>query len=268
VESIPVYDALRIDDPVRLHAPIMVIGLSGWGNAGDVATFSTRYLAEQRDARRFGEIRAEGFHDYFIHRPVVVIEGGVIRAYQPPRNELFYARQPDLVILRGVEPHLNWPRYTAAVLDVATTLAVTRIYTIGGYLAEFPHDADPPVTASTNADRLTTELTRLGLQLNDYRGPTSVYSDLLWRARGDAIDIVSLWCPVSLHVHGRSQKAAYAVLQTLSQLIGLRLDLAGLQRTVDAVTVEADRDTTDASQMDQLMETLRRTRDREPTYIR
>lgn len=69
------HDALRIDDPVQLRAPVMVIGLSGWGNAGDVATFATRYLAEQRDARRLGEIRVEGFHDYFLHRPVVAIEG-------------------------------------------------------------------------------------------------------------------------------------------------------------------------------------------------
>lgn len=171
------------------------------------------------------------------------------------------------MILRGVEPHLNWPRYTAAVLNVATTLGATRIYTIGGYLAEVPRDADLPVTASTNADRLTAELTRRGLQLTDYRGPTSVYSDLLWRARDDAVDGVSLWCPVPLHVQGRYPKAAYTVLQALNQLMGLRLDLAGLQRTDDG-PVEAHRDAADASPLDQLMETLRRTRDREPTYIR
>jgi len=260
------HDALRIDDAVQLRAPVMVIGLSGWGNAGDVATFATRYLAEQRDARRFGEIRAEEFHGYILHRPVVAIEGGVVRAYQPPQNELFYARQPDLVILRGVEPHLRWPRFTDAVLNVATTQAVTRIYTIGGYLAELPPDAEPPVTASTNADRLITELTRLGLQLTDYRGPTSVYSDLLWRARDDALDVVSLWCPVPLNVQGCYPKAAYAVLQTLSRLIGLQLDLAGIQRTADAI--EADRDAADASTLDQLIESLQRSRDREPTYIR
>lgn len=84
-------EELRIVEKVQLHNAPMVIGLSGWGNAGEVSTFTVKYFVDKLCAKKFGEIPTERFHDYLIQRPIVSIKEGVIESYIPPKNEFFYS---------------------------------------------------------------------------------------------------------------------------------------------------------------------------------
>ncbi|MCK4953206.1 hypothetical protein KAS14_05425, partial [Candidatus Bathyarchaeota archaeon] len=49
-------DKIAIEEKIKLHNAIMVIGLGGWGNAGEVSTFVVKYLADKLEAKKFGEI--------------------------------------------------------------------------------------------------------------------------------------------------------------------------------------------------------------------
>ena len=157
-------EELEIDEKVQLHNTIMIMGLSGWGNAGEVSTFTVRYLADKLGANKLGEISPEMFHHYQIQRPMISIKQGVIQSYSPPKNDLFYWKgeedKVNLVILAGSEPHLNWPKYARTILNLAEKMDVRQVYTIGGYLADIHHESEPLITASTNNKKSIRELKR------------------------------------------------------------------------------------------------------------
>ena len=262
---------IRIKKKISPRHASMIIGLSGWGNAGEASTFTVKYLVDKLGAKKFGEISHEMFHDYWIQRPMVLTQKGVIKSYVPPINDLFYWRNKgsgrDLVLLIGFEPHLNWPKYTENVLRLAEEMGVERIYTIGGYLADIPQGVETPITSSTNNKKLLPELEKAGLELTDYEGPTSVYSEVLWKGREKKIDVVSLWCVVPIYVKGLYPKAAYVMLNKIAQLISLKFDLKDLKDKAESFKVKFKTESIDQSQLGDLTESLRRHQEREPPYF-
>ncbi|MCW4019630.1 MAG: PAC2 family protein [Candidatus Bathyarchaeota archaeon] len=266
-------EEIRIDWKIDLHNANMVVGLEGWGNAGKVSTFTVKYLADKLGAKKLGEIPPESFHSYLIQRPVVAIKEGIILSYIPPKNDLFYWRdkegKADLVLLLGYEPHHNWPRYTEAVLRVAEETGVNRIYTIGGFLADVSHKSEIPITSSTNNKKIVAELKNVGLELTNYSGPTTVYSEILWRSKKRELDVVSIWAAVPMYVGGIYPKAAYRILEKLTRLIGIDLDLTDLKKKAETFKGQFDREVASQREMRRLIEDLRgrTSREKEPTYI-
>jgi len=268
-----VNDEIRIDEKVKLRNAIMIIGLDGWGNGGKVSTFTVKYLADKLEAKKLGEIPSERFQNHLIQRPLVTIKEGLMESYVPPGNDLFYRKgrkgDQDLVLVLGFEPHLEWQRYTQAVLSLAEKMDVKRIYTVGGYLADVSHETETPVSTSTNNKKIIPELEKAGLELTNYRGPTSVYSEILWRSKEKGLDGVSLWSAVPMYVTGIYPKAAYQMLKKLTQLIGMDLDLGDLRKRAEEFEVEVEEEEVmGPSEMRSLIEDMRRRgREKEPTYI-
>jgi len=263
-------EAIRMDKRVKLHNAVMIMGLGGWGNAGEASTFAVMFLVDELGATKFGEIPSEKFHDYFIQRPMVSIRQGMIESYETPRNNLFYwvdkKGKVDLVLLLGSEPHLNWPEYTRTVLGLTEEMSVKRVYTIGGYLADIHYEGETPITASTNNAELLRELTKVGVDLTDYKGPTSVYSEILWQARAKRLDVVSLWCAVPMHVSGLYPKAAHDLLQKIALLIGVDLDLRKLKKRVESFEAQFVREARSQPQLRGVLDSLGKRRDAD-SYI-
>jgi len=255
---------------INLHNTTMVIGLSGWGNAGEVSTFTVKYLVDKLGGKKFGEISHEQFHDYWIQRPMVLTQQGMIKSYVPPRSDLFYWNNKegveDLILLIGFEPHLNWPKYAENVLMLAEKNDVKRIFTIGGYLADISLGLGTPITVSTNNEKLLAKLEKAGLELTDYEGPTSVYSEILWKGIEKKIDVVSLWCAVPIYVKGLYPKAAYVMLNKIIQLISLKLDLKDLKNKAESFKAELEKEVMDQTQLHDLTEGLGKQESR-PTYL-
>ena len=262
----------RIDETVELHDAVMIIGLDGWGNGGKISTFTVKYLADKLGARQLGEIPSDRFQNYLIQRPLVTIKEGLMESYVPPSNDLFCWKAEkggrDMVLLLGFEPHLEWQRFTRALLTVAEKMNVKRMYTIGGYLADLSHETETPISSSTNNGKLVSELEKAGLELTNYRGPTSVYSEILWRAKEKGLDVVSLWGAIPMYVTGIYPKAVYHMLKKITQLIGMDVDLGDLKKRAEDFKAKFEGDVMDRSQMRSLIEDMRRRgREKEPTYI-
>lgn len=231
------YEHLRLNETIKFQKASMIIGLSGWANAGEVSTSSVRYLIDKLKAKRLGEIEPGRFYIYQLNRPQVFVKKGLIEGYQNIENQIFYWRNESdkngLIFLLGAEPHLNWPAYAKVVLDFAEHVGSKRIYTIGGYLIDL-YAERPIITGSTNNDRIIAELKQAGVELIDYRGPTSIYSEILWRGKSLGIDVVSLWCAVPLYTRGVYPKAAYQLLLKLTSLLGVKVDLEEIRQKAEA----------------------------------
>ncbi len=252
---------------------VMVIGLEGWVNAGKVSTFTAKYLVDKLNAKKFCEISIDEFHDYMLYRPTVTVKEGIMQSYSPPKNEFFRSKAAkiaqSLVLLLGHEPHRNWPKYVEAVFMVAKDAKVKRIYTTGGFLADVSNQGSIPISASTNNEKIVSELKKAGLVLTSYAGPTSIYSEMMVKAKKKGVDVISLWSAVPMYVSGVYPRGVYHILEKIAQLTGIELDLADLKKKAETFEAEFQKELAGQPDMRELIEGYRgrTTREKEPSYI-
>jgi proteasome assembly chaperone (PAC2) family protein len=222
---------LKLMTGLDLRGSTIIIGLDGWVNAGNASTLSLSYLISNLGAKKIGEIPPGSFYGYTMRRPTVTIEGGLIKAYEFPRNSIYAwnDKARSLVLLLGFEPDLDWPGYAEAIMELAEAVKARRLYTLGGYVSIIPHTIEPPVTGSTNNPRLLEELKTAGIELTNYRGITGVYSQILWDGAERNLDVISLWTAVPQYVSVPNPKAALALLKKLILLEGIQLTLSDLE---------------------------------------
>lgn len=223
--------ALRLMKGIRIEGAPILVGLGGWVDAGNASTLGVNYLIRKLEATEIGEILPGSFYSYSMRRPIVTVEGGLIRGYEAPRNPIYASdwKGRSLIFLLGVEPDLDWPGYAKAVIELAEAMKARRIYTLGGYVSVLPHTVEPPVTGSTNNPRLLGELKTAGVELTNYQGPTGVYSQILWDCKERDIDGVSLWTAVPQYVSGPNPKAALTLLRKLVSMEGIQVVLKDLE---------------------------------------
>lgn len=221
----------------RLRAPYLIAGFAGWPNGGGVSTDVVDFLKSYLAAERIGDITADDFYVYsspsLASRPVVTIRQGVVKTLDFPTNEI-YAWQGqnsahDLVLLLGIEPDLHWPQFADAVLECIHAFAVQRLYTIGGYLDYAPHTREPRISAVVTHEALRKELLRHDVELTDYEGPTSIQSYMLALCQERGIEGLSLWGSTPSYIQGAYPKVTQSMLQLLSQLWRLPLELGSFE---------------------------------------
>ena len=258
----------------ELRRPYLLIGLGGWPDAGNVSTYSVSYLKDKLECSKFGEIEPSGFYYYAFRRPAVKIKAGLTRSYRLPRNELFYWNNKegahDLVVLLGVEPDLNWPTYVESILRISKDLNVQRIYAIGGVADRVPHTVETPVTASVSSQNLADEVTRQGMDLTEYAGPSSVHSLIVHECSKAGIEVISVWGHTPLYVKKKNSKAAYHVLRKVTKMMEITVDLDDLIREGERLNKRLDREAERNPQLRGLVESLDAEYSlsrRRPTYI-
>jgi proteasome assembly chaperone (PAC2) family protein len=223
--------ALTYQSRPELRRPVMVVAFQGWSDAGEAATASIGYLHELWNAQVFASIDAEEFFDFQAHRPLVRVNEEGIREITWPRTEFAYASVPDaerdVVLLSGIEPSMRWPTFCDLILDVARTCGVELLVALGALLAGRPHTRPIRVTGSASGPELAT---RYGLATPRYEGPTGIAGVVIDACRRGGLDAVTLWGWVPHYLQGSpSPPAALAVLQRLSALLEVPIDLTELE---------------------------------------
>ena len=219
----------------ELRRPVLVAAFAGWNDAGDAATLAVRYLAEVWSARPFATVDPEEFYDFTVTRPEVRLVDGITRKIEWPLNELLAASVPgsnhDAVLLRGVEPQLKWRTFSSALAGTARALGVQLVVTLGALLADVPHTRPVRVTGTAHEPELAV---RLGLQRSNYEGPTGIVGVLHDACRQAGMPSASLWATVPHYVHQvPSPKAALALVERSSALVGGRVDPIDLRAAAD-----------------------------------
>ena len=201
-------------------------------------------------ARQFATIDPEDFYDFSSTRPTVRLTEGLTREIVWPSNEFSLAALPgtgrDVVVLVGVEPQLRWRTFCAEIVDVATTLGVEMVVTLGALLADVAHTRPVRITGTAVDPDL---VARLGLQRSRYEGPTGIVGVLHDACRQAGIPSASLWAAVPHYVAATpSPKAALALVHRAGNLLAtplhttdLEIASASYERQVSEV-VEADDD--------------------------
>jgi proteasome assembly chaperone (PAC2) family protein len=218
-----------------LRRPVLLAAFDGWNDAGESATSALDAISSELEATTFATVDPEEFYDFQATRPTVrLVEG--IRHVEWPAAELRAARLPaadhDLILLRGHEPNLRWRTFAAEVMEVAASLGVEMVVTVGALLADVPHTRPTQVVSSTS-DPLLAE--RLGLPLSRYEGPTGILGVLSDAAARLGIPAVGLWAALPHYLHlAPNPWGAMALVEELGRLLPVTVDTAGLAGQTEA----------------------------------
>ena len=135
----------------------------------------------------------------------------------------------EIVTGIGIEPHLRWRSYCAAVIDLARRQRVERVYLAGAYQADVVYSQPVQVTGwSSDASVLES----LGISSPDYQGPTGIVGVLgnLFEAAG--FPVVTLWAGLPHYINASpNPRGALALVQALVQLLGFPVDEEPLRKS-------------------------------------
>jgi len=236
--------SVKLDKEPELKRPIMLCAWSGIANVGLVAVNTMRRFMR---AEEFGQIEPYGYFD-----PThVVIANGLIEDLRFPTTRFFSHRRPDRDVIFVVgerQPENPEKAYEMAgeVLDVAERLGCRRVYTSGASVTAIHHTSKPRVWAVPNRRRLIPEIRRYGntVLMSEVDGAegqgtiTGLNGLLLGVARSRQIEAVCLLGEVPYYLQGAPwpyPKASISILEVLSEILGLPVDLHELHETAGKV---------------------------------
>ncbi len=212
------FDADGVDD---LDRPVMLVALEGWFDAASAATQAVNAFVSDDHALVVGQIDPDPFYDFTQQRPHVTMTDEV-REITWPANDFILQRNAghrDVIGLIGVEPHLHWRAYIAAIVHVARELRCEAIVTVGSGAEALPHTRTPPVTGSTSNPELARAL---GLVAPSYQGITGLVGALHPDLEELGMPSVSLRVGVPHYLmNAEHPQAVAALVRHLSHVLGV-----------------------------------------------
>ncbi|RLE49393.1 MAG: hypothetical protein DRJ31_05060 [Candidatus Methanomethylicota archaeon] len=223
---------------VELDNAILLLGLEGYADAGGAASFTLSYLRRKLQAESLAMISHVAMQDYTAYRPIALIEGGLVKAVHPPLSKIYYAKSSDrwVVLVQGPEPSFSWFQYIRYILDLASRVKASKIFTFGGFVDWVEA---PKVSAVVSKEELKNMVLEAGIGLIDYEGPCSLYTVLIYECASRGIDAISLWYHVPFkdyailkHINMLDFRSTKMLLEKLKALTEIDVDLSDVDDDV------------------------------------
>src|SRR3954451_13032408 len=124
----------------------MLAAFEGWNDAADAASNAIEHLEREWQAQPFAAIDPEDYYDYQVNRPTVRLVDGVTRRIEWPTTRLSVAKtvEPEVVLLRGLEPNMRWRAFCDELVDFAHELDVQTVVCLAALLRD-DHEAEEVV---------------------------------------------------------------------------------------------------------------------------
>ena len=206
-----------------LRDPVLVVALRGWFDVAGVATGALEWSVQDRDVVVVGSIDPDPFFDFTQERPETYLDEDGDRHIRWPENDFVVARfhegSRDLVLMSGVEPHLQWTTFADCIVECARKLKCEVVVTVGATADGVPHTRSPHVVGSSTNTALAR---RLGLSRPQYQGPTGVVGVIHERLEREGITAVSLRVGVPHYIaNAQHPKSSAALLRHLEHVLGV-----------------------------------------------
>jgi len=226
-----------------LSAPVLVVAMEGWVDAGLGAANAVASLLEHPPATRLVTFDSDHFLDLRARRPIVRIVDGITTELHWPRTELRYGHDQggaDVLFLVGPEPDFHWREFVDAVVQLALRHGVRLVVGLGAFPAAAPHTR--PVRLAATAPPPSAELVaQVGVVQGELEVPAGVLSALEVALGEASIPTVSLWARVPHYVSAMPfPMASAALVDGLSAASGLQFDSTVLRAAGDRARSQVD----------------------------
>jgi len=255
---------INLTKKVPPKGSILVCGLPGIAFIGKL---SVDYLIQELGAELVGEIHSQFFSPY-----VLIGKDGVVELL---RNELYYVKdEKDIGIFfftgnaQAASPEGQYA-LVDEVLDTVIQLGVKRVYSIAAFLTEKPFERPKVYGIATNPC-LVDGMTEWGVLPMDRGSISGMNGLILGLARMKKLEGTCLLGETRGYQTPTGQfivdaKAARAVLDVLTAMLGLLVDMKPLEKQAE----QMDEFTAKLAEVEKkVREELRRAADRDPSrYI-
>lgn len=222
-----------------LDAPVMVMVLKGWIDAGLGADGAADHLIEHLERHTIARFDADALLDWRARRPTMHLVDGINTHLSWEETELSWAKDPsgnDVLLLLGNEPDHAWLAFSEQVTDLALDLGARLVVGLGAYPTPAPHTRPPLLAASASDEDLTQGLLKSSVEV-----PSGVQGMIERRAAVRGLPAIGLWAQVPHYVAAMPYPAAsLALLQGLNRIAGLDLPLADLSERAEANRARID----------------------------
>ncbi len=226
-----------------LSAPVLVVAMEGWLDAGLGAANAAELLMEHPPATPVVTFDADHFLDLRARRPVARIVDGVTTELQWPKTQLRHGHDQagaDVLFLVGPEPDYHWREFVDAVVSLAMRYDVRLVVGLGAFPAPAPHTR--PVRLAATAPPGSADLAAaVGVVHGEIEVPAGVLAALELGMGEAAIPTVSLWARVPHYVSAMPfPMASAALVDGLAAVSGLVLDATVLRAAGDRARSQVD----------------------------
>ncbi|MBI2169096.1 MAG: PAC2 family protein [Actinobacteria bacterium] len=221
---------IEVTQEVPLDAPVVVVALSGWVDAGTAGEAAARYLAEHIDGgRELARVDLAEIADLQATRPTIELIDGVTRNVIWPAVTFTAGRAGrDVIVCQGPEPSLRWKAFAGEVVDLARRFGAPMVVTLGGMPSPVSHRRPMGVLATASSRSTAQEVNPVRL---DYSGPTGAQTVVQVTAGEAGISAVGLWAQVPHYLSGTvSPVAVRALLSRLRDVARVDVDLSPLDQ--------------------------------------
>lgn len=212
-----------------LDAPVLVVAMDGWIDAGMAAATASATLLEGMDHQLLATFDSDALIDHRARRPVLRVVDGVHDTLQWPEIRLESATSAGgraLLLLVGPEPDMRWHQFTDEVVALAARLGVTQVVGLGAFPAPVPHTRPVRLAATASTTELAAEVGFLPVTIDVPAGAQAAIEHAFGAA---GVPSVGLWARVPHYASAMPYPAAAAALITeLGRLTGIEVDTAAL----------------------------------------
>ena len=226
-----------------LNAPVLVVAMEGWVDAGLGAANAVASLTEHPPATDLVTFDSDHFLDLRARRPMVRIVDGVTTELEWPRTQLRHGHDQagaDMLFLVGPEPDYHWRAFVDAVVQLCLRHGVRLVVGLGAFPAAAPHTR--PVRLAATAPPGSAELlAQVGVVQGELEVPAGVLSALEVALGDAAVPTISLWARVPHYVSAMPfPMASAALVDGLAAISGLQLDSTALRAAGDRARNQVD----------------------------
>jgi predicted ATP-grasp superfamily ATP-dependent carboligase len=218
-----------------LEAPVLIVALEGWIDAGLAAGSALSELLDQVDPVTVASFDTDILLDYRARRPVMHLVEGVNTSLTWPSVELRAGTDRagnDLLLLVGAEPDHQWLAFTQAVVDVALEFGVRLTCGLGAYPAPVPHTRPVRLAATSPSEEL---LGASGLVRGSLDVPAGVEAAIEQRCAEVGLPAIGLWAQVPHYASAMPYPAGgAALLDGLAQVADVRVDVGPIREAAES----------------------------------
>ena len=222
---------IKVRRTPKLVNPSLV---AAWPGVGNVALIAVTYLKDKLKAKPLGELDPQGSFDL----GGVFIKDNVIELPDFPQSAFYYWKSRGkgndlLVFLSEAQPTLGAYEYVGRVLDIAESFGVSRVYTLAAAITEH-HPDEPRVLGAATKPELLEEMKKLNVVLAGDFYVAGLNGLLLGAAKERKLEgICLLGETVKYAAKLANPRSSQAVLEVLTKLLGVKIDLAELKELAD-----------------------------------
>jgi len=239
----------------------LIMAFGGWPDAAEGATSAVKYLQRKLGAQKIADIDPEEFYDFTQTRPYSSRTQDGRRRVHWPANEFFgWAGQgpaKGAMIFLGVEPNLRWRTFSQALADLAHQCGVNTVVMVGALLDAVPHTRPVQLTGGSTRPDLQRVLDTTSIRSSNYQGPTGITTAVMEACSQQGMGYTSIWGHTPHYLQAApNYRVCHTLVQTLTRLLDLPLDLGELHSAADTFDQEVAKAVAKDEQLNSYVKTL------------